>query len=79
MRPIQILNACVQNLNWTHLRSLLRVSDENARIWYLNEAAKENWSSRTLDQNISTQYYYRLLQTPQKEAVIAEMQEKTSS
>ena len=79
MRPIQILNACVQNLNWTHLRSLLRVSDENARIWYLNEAAKENWSSRTLDRNISTQYYYRLLQTPQKEAVIAEMQEKTKA
>ena len=74
-----ILNACVQNLNWTHLRSLLRVSDENARIWYLNEAAKENWSSRTLDRNISTQYYYRLLQTPQKEAVIAEMQEKTKA
>ena len=32
----------------------LRVSDENARIWYMNEAAKEGWSSRTLDRNIST-------------------------
>lgn len=75
----KILNACVQNLNWTHLRCLLRVPDENARIWYLNEAAKENWSSRTLDRNISTQYYYRLLQAPNKEAVIAEMQDKTKS
>ena len=74
-----ILNACVQNLNWTHLRCLLRVSDESARIWYLNEAAKENWSSRTLDRNISTQYYYRLLQAPNKETVIAEMQNKTKS
>ena len=74
-----ILNACVQNLNWTHLRCLLRVPDESARIWYLNEAAKENWSSRTLDRNISTQYYYRLLQAPNKEAVIAEMQNKTKS
>lgn len=43
----------------------------------MNESAKEGWSSRTLDRNIATQYYYRLLQSPKKEAVIAEMQEKT--
>lgn len=74
----EIVNACVHNLNWTHFRSLLRVSDENARIWYMNEAANEGWSARTLDRNIGTQYYYRLLQAPQKEKVIAEMQQKTS-
>jgi predicted nuclease of restriction endonuclease-like (RecB) superfamily len=73
----QILNACVQNLNWTHFRSLLRVPDENARIWYMNEAAMEGWSSRILDRNISTQYYYRLMQSPKKEKVIAEMRKKT--
>lgn len=73
----EIVNACVHNLNWTHFRSLLRVADENARIWYMNEAANEGWSARTLDRNISTQYYYRLLQAPQKEKVIAEMQQKT--
>lgn len=74
----EIVNACVHNLNWTHFRSLLRVSDENARIWYMNEAANEGWSTRTLDRNIGTQYYYRLLQSPQKEKVIAEMQQKTA-
>ena len=74
----EIWNACVPNLNWTQFRSLLRVSDENARIWYMNEAAKEGWSSRTLDRNISTQYYNRLLQSPQKENVIAEMKQKTA-
>lgn len=67
------------NLTWSHFSCLLRVADENARIWYLNEAAEENWSARTLDRNIGTQYYYRLLQAPQKEAVIAEMQDKTKS
>lgn len=72
----EIMNACVHNLNWTQFRSLLRVPDENARIWYMNEAAKECWSSRTLDRNISTQYYYRLLKSPSKEDVIAEMKEK---
>ena len=67
------------NLTWSHFSCLLRVPDENARIWYLNEAAKESWSSRTLDRNISTQYYYRLLQAPKKDAVIAEMQDKTKA
>ncbi len=74
----QIVNACVHNLSWTHFRSLLRVPDENARIWYMREAANEGWNYRTLDRNIGTQYYYRLLQSPKKETVIAEMQEKTA-
>ena len=33
-----IVNACVHNLNWNHFRNLLRVEDENARVWYLKEA-----------------------------------------
>ena len=74
----EILNACVQNLKWTHFRSLTRVEDEDARYWYMNEAAKEMWSTRTLDRNISTQYYYRLLQSPQKEDVMNEMRQLTS-
>ncbi|MGN1394651.1 MAG: YhcG family protein [Succinivibrionaceae bacterium] len=74
----KIVNACVHNLNWTHFRTLLRISDEDSRLWYLNEASKEGWSSRTLDRNISTQYYNRLLQSPKKETVIAEMVEKNS-
>lgn len=51
------MNACVHNLNWTQFRSLLRVPDENVRLWYMNEAANEGWSSRTPDRNIFTQYY----------------------
>ncbi len=63
-------------LSWTHYRSLLRVSDEAARQWYMNEAANEGWSSRTLDRNIQTQYYYRLLQSQdsKRPAVKAEME-----
>lgn len=75
----EIWNACVPNLKWTHFRSLLRVQDEDARLWYMNEAAKEGWDYRTLDRNISTQYYYRLLQAPNKEDVTTEMRQKTSS
>lgn len=70
------MNSCVHNLTWTHFRSLLRVSDDDARVWYMSEAAHENWNVRMLDRNISTQYYHRLLQSPKKEAVIAEMKRK---
>lgn len=75
----EIVNARVHNLSWTHFRSLLRVADENARLWYLKEASDEGWSARTLDRNISTQYYYRLLKAPQKDSVAVEMKAKTSS
>ena len=49
------------------------VGDETARHWYMQEAAKEMWSVRTLYRNISSQYYYRLLQSQAKDVVIDEM------
>ena len=75
----QIVNACVHNLTWTHFRSLLTVTDENARLWYAKEASEQMWSSRTLDRNIGTQYYERLLLSPKKEKIIAEMKRKTEN
>ena len=45
----------------------------------MNEAAKEGWSSRTPDRNISAQYYHRLLKVPEKEPVIREMIDKTAT
>ena len=73
------MNACVHNLTWTHFRSLLTVTDENARLWYAKEASEQMWSSRTLDRNIGTQYYERLLLSPKKEKIIAEMKRKTEN
>ena len=66
------------SLAWTHYRALLRVTDDAARNWYMNEAISEGWSSRTLDRNIASQYYYRLLQSQAKEAVHDEMQALTA-
>ena len=57
---------------------MLRVTDDDARYWYMREAAQEMWSVRTLDRNIASQYYYRLLQSPKKEEVIAEMKRLTA-
>lgn len=66
-----------QVLSWTHYRNLLRVADKSAREWYLNEAVNEVWSARTLDRNIASQYYYRLLQSQNKDVVKDEMHDIT--
>ena len=56
-----IRDAVRRELSWTHYRNLLRVENETARQWYMNEAAAQNWSSRALDRQIGTLYYERLL------------------
>lgn len=58
---LQIVNTRVHNLNWSHIRRLLSVTDPQARLWYLETADRDMWSVRTLDRNISTQYYNRRL------------------
>lgn len=69
--------ARVPNLTWTHYRSLLRVDNAEARMWYINEANAETWATRTLDRNINSQYYFRLLQSSNKKEVAKEMRAKT--
>ena len=39
------------------------------RGWYEKEAAEQTWSVRTLQRNISLQYYYRLLKSQIKKPV----------
>lgn len=67
-----IWHAVRTELSWTHYRNLLRVSDEKARLWYMDEAATQNWSSRALDRQIGTLYYDRLLLSSDKASVAAE-------
>ncbi len=64
-------------MSWSHYRLLIHVDDSKAREWYQKEAYEQTWSSRTLQRNINTQYYYRLLQSQNKSAVETEMKEKT--
>lgn len=67
-------------LSWMHYEKLMRVADKDARMWYMQEAASQQWDYRTLKRNIDTQYYYRLMQTPtaHKPEVEQEMVEKTA-
>ncbi|WP_426305704.1 PDDEXK nuclease domain-containing protein [Acidovorax facilis] len=69
-----IRDALRHELSWTHYRTLLRVDDEKARYWYMNEAAAQNWSARALDRQIGTLYFERLLLSGDKAGVTAEAQ-----
>ena len=69
----------VRLLSWSHYAVLLQVKDKEARDWYEKEAAEQTWSVRTLQRNISSQYYYRMLKTQKKELVENEMKELTAS
>ena len=76
---LQSLTAkCPILLSWTHYRIILQESSKEARDWYEQEAAREMWSTRTLQRNVSSQYYHRLLRSQNKEAVHSEMQQLTA-
>ena len=61
-------HALRDELCWTHYRLLLKVENPDARNWYMNEAAVENWSSRQLERQISVLYYERMLQSADKQS-----------
>ena len=54
-------------LSWSHYKRLLTVPNPEARAWYLKEAQEQMWSYRTLNRNIGSQYYERLLLSHDKE------------
>lgn len=64
-------------LSWSHYLILLQVQDEHARKWYEKEANAQMWSVRTLQRNVSSQYYYRILKSQNPEHVKKEMKALT--
>ena len=64
-------------LTWSHYRRLLSVTNPQAREWYAKEASEQMWSYATLNRNISTQYYERLLLSQDKDPVEQEMKTLT--
>ena len=53
-------------LSWTHYRSLIRVENELARLYYMNEAAAQHWGTRALDSQIERLTYERMLSSQNK-------------
>lgn len=46
IKDLQIWHSRMPNLTWTHIRHLLRVNDDKARLWYMQEASSQLWSTR---------------------------------
>ncbi|MDA3838811.1 MAG: PDDEXK nuclease domain-containing protein [Candidatus Delongbacteria bacterium] len=72
-----IVNVVSSQLSWTHYRHLIKVENEKARLWYMNEAIKENWSTRALERQINSHYFERILSSQKKESVIKEATKNT--
>ena len=59
-------------LTWSHYRALMRVSDIEARDFYEREAIEGGWDKRTLERQIQSFYYERLLKSAKPEKMLAE-------
>ncbi len=67
-------HALRDELSWTHYRLLMKVENDTARQFYLDEAVKSQWSTRQLERQINSFFYERLLSSKNKEAVSQEIQ-----
>ena len=75
---IKILQTRLQNLTWSHIQAILGEKNEKARWWYMDEAAQQMWSVKTLERNVGSQYYHRLLASSDKDLVSDEMNRLTA-
>jgi predicted nuclease of restriction endonuclease-like (RecB) superfamily len=76
---VEILSALRRELSWTHYKVLLRVEKPAACVWYMHEAADQNWAARALERQINSLYYDRMLMSRDKKTVQLEAEQKTSA
>ena len=57
-------------LSWSHYRALMRVNNDEARLFYEQEAIGCGWDKRTLERHIHSQYYERMLKSQQPETML---------
>lgn len=66
-------HALSDKLSWTHYRHLMKIENENARQFYLDECVKSGWSTRQLERQINSFFYERLLSSKDKMGVATEI------
>lgn len=77
-KAFPIRDSLRHELSWTHYRQLIRVENEEARKFYLKEAADSAWSSRQLERQISSFYYQRLLASQNKDIIKKEAEQNNA-
>lgn len=63
-RSFPIRDALRHELSWTHYRLLSRLDTEEKREYYLRESIENNWNSRTLQRQINSLSYERVIKHP---------------
>jgi predicted nuclease of restriction endonuclease-like (RecB) superfamily len=66
---IDLIDYLRSELSWTHYRLLLKLEKIEARLFYMNEAANSNWSTRELERQINSLLFERLTLSKNKKAV----------
>ena len=66
-------------LSWSHYRALMRVAKPEARDFYEQEAIAGGWDKRTLERQIHSFYYERLLKSQQPEKMLTEGRQTLAS
>lgn len=59
-------------LSWSHYRALMRVDNAAARDFYEREAIAGGWDKRTLERQIHSFYYERILKSRKPEKMLAQ-------
>jgi len=70
------LHALRGELSWTHYRLLLKVEKPEARAFYEQEAAEQNWSTRELERQITSFFYERTLMSADKRQMLTRARAK---
>jgi predicted nuclease of restriction endonuclease-like (RecB) superfamily len=60
-KAFPIWNALRTELSWTHYRLISRIDSQEKRSFYLNESVDNNWNSRTLQRQINSLAFERIL------------------
>ncbi len=70
-KEFPIASALRSQFTWTHYKLLISLPDNGKREYYSKEACKNNWNSRQLERQITSQLYERLLLSNDKERVLS--------
>lgn len=68
-----------QPLSWSHIKLIMRVENEQARQYYIEQTIENNWSSSALERQINSFYYERLLSSRNDASIKQEMQANTQA
>ena len=64
-----ILSTVWRELSWSHYRVLMRVQNEDTRVYYRKEAKSKIGGVRSLTRQVNTFYYDRLIASPDRKKV----------